>query len=131
MRRSSTHLLIHPHVEETRIKDQTPAAWAGAILEREAAVRAFVWLDLERAQRSSAAARSGPLRGQWVGIKDVIDTAGIPTERGSALFRGRVPDRSATAVARIEAAGGVVTGKTVTAELASSAPGPTTNPWDP
>jgi Asp-tRNA(Asn)/Glu-tRNA(Gln) amidotransferase A subunit family amidase len=61
----------------------------------------------------------------------VIDTAGIPTERGSALFRGRVPSRSATVVARIEAAGGVVAGKTVTAELASSTPGPTTNPADP
>lgn len=94
-------------------------------------MRAFVWLDVERAQRASAAIRAGPLGGQWVGIKDVIDTAGIPTERGSPLFRGRVPDRSATAVSRIELAGGVVAGKTVTAELASSAPGPTTNPWDP
>jgi len=113
------------------MKDKTPAAWAAAIRERDAAVRAFVWLDLERAQRSSAAAPSGPLRGWWVGIKDVIDTAGIPTERGSALFRGRVPYSSATVVSRIEAAGGVVVAKTVTAELASATPGPTTNPWDP
>lgn len=112
------------------MKDQTPDAWAAAIREREAAVRAFAWLDLERAQRFSAAAPHEPLRGWWVGIKDVIDTAAIPTERGSALFRGRVPDRSATVVARIEAAGGVVAGKTVT-ELASATPGPTTNPWDP
>src|SRR5215831_16506730 len=110
--------------------EHTPAAWTAAIREREAVVRAFAWLDLERARRSTAAAPPGPLQGQWVGIKDVIDTAGIPTERGSALFRGRVPDRSATAVTRIEAAGGVVVGKTVTAELASSTPGPTTNPWD-
>jgi len=113
------------------MSDQTPAAWAAAIRQREATVRAFTWLDLERAQRSTAAVPPGPLRGWWVGIKDVIDTAGIPTERGSALFRGRVPDRSATAVVRIEAAGGVVAGKTVTAELASATPGPTTNPWDP
>jgi Asp-tRNA(Asn)/Glu-tRNA(Gln) amidotransferase A subunit family amidase len=113
------------------MKDQTPAAWAAAIREREAAVRAFAWHDLERAQRSSAVAPPGLLRGWWVGIKDVIDTAGIPTERGSALFRGRVPNRSATVVSRIEAAGGVVAAKTVTAELASATPGPTTNPWDP
>jgi Asp-tRNA(Asn)/Glu-tRNA(Gln) amidotransferase A subunit family amidase len=112
------------------VTDQT-AAWAAAIREREAVVRAFTWLDLERAHRSAAAAPPGPLRGRWVGIKDVIDTAGIPTERGSALFRGRVPKRSATLVARIEAAGGVIVGKTVTAELASATPGPTTNPWDP
>src|SRR5499427_41080 len=113
------------------MKDQTPAAWAAAIRKREAAVRAFAWLDLERAQRSTAVAPPGLLRGWWVGIKDVIDTAGIPTERGSALFRGRVPNRSATVVSRIEAAGGVVAAKTVTAELASFTPGPTTNPWDP
>ena len=112
------------------MKDQTPAVWAATIREREAVVRAFAWLDLERALRCSAAAPPGPLRGRWVGIKDVIDTAGIPTERGCALFRGRVPDRSATVVARIEAAGGVVAGKTVTAELASFTPGPTTNPWE-
>jgi Asp-tRNA(Asn)/Glu-tRNA(Gln) amidotransferase A subunit family amidase len=108
-----------------------PATWAATIREREPAVRAFAWLDLERARRLSAAAPPGPLHGRWVGIKDVIDTAGIPTERGSALFRGRVPDRSATLVARIDAAGGVMAGKTVTAELASATPGPTTNPWDP
>jgi Asp-tRNA(Asn)/Glu-tRNA(Gln) amidotransferase A subunit family amidase len=111
--------------------EPTPAAWAAAIREREATVRAFTWLDLERALQSSAAAAPGRLQGWWVGIKDVIDTAGIPTECGSALFRGRVPDGSATVVVRIEAAGGVVAGKTVTAELASVTPGPTTNPWDP
>jgi Asp-tRNA(Asn)/Glu-tRNA(Gln) amidotransferase A subunit family amidase len=113
------------------VDDPTPAAWAAAIRDREATVRAFTWLDLERALRSSETAPPGPLRGWWVGIKDVIDTAGVPTERGCALFRGRVPDRSATVVTRIEAAGGVVAGKTVTAELASATPGPTTNPWDP
>lgn len=69
------------------MRHQTPAACAAVIREREAAVRAFAWLDLERALRSSAAAPPGPLRGRWVGIKDVIDTAGIPTERGSALPR--------------------------------------------
>jgi Asp-tRNA(Asn)/Glu-tRNA(Gln) amidotransferase A subunit family amidase len=112
------------------VTDQT-AAWVAAIREREAVVRAFTWHDLERACRLSAAAPPGPLQSRWVGIKDVIDTAAIPTERGSALFRGRVPERSATLVSRIEAAGGVVVGKTVTAELASATPGPTTNPWDP
>jgi Asp-tRNA(Asn)/Glu-tRNA(Gln) amidotransferase A subunit family amidase len=109
----------------------TAEAWAAAIAEREPEVRAFAWLDLERARRLAALAAPGPLRGSWVGIKDIIDTAGIPTERGSALFAGRVPERSATVVDRIEAAGGIVAGKTVTAELASFTPGPTTNPWNP
>jgi len=109
----------------------TAVVWAATIAEREPEVKAFAWLDLERAKRLAASAPPGPLRGRWVGIKDVIDTAGIPTERGSALFAGRVPERSATVVERIEAAGGVVVGKTVTAELASFTPGPTTNPWNP
>ena len=109
----------------------TAEVWAAAIAAREPVVRAFAWLDLERAKRLAASAPPGPLQGRWVGIKDIIDTAGIPTECGSALFAGRVPERSATVVERIEAAGGVVAGKTVTAELASFTPGPTTNPWNP
>jgi len=64
-------------------------------------------------------------------VKDVFDTAGIPTEYGSPIFAGRVPDDSAAAVERLEAAGAIVFGKTVTAELAYFAPGPTTNPWNP
>ncbi len=63
-------------------------------------------------------------------MKDIFDTAGIPTENGSAIFAGRVPDRSAAAVRAAEAAGAIVLGKTVTAELAFMTPGPTLNPWD-
>jgi Asp-tRNA(Asn)/Glu-tRNA(Gln) amidotransferase A subunit family amidase len=106
------------------------ADWEAAIRSLEPVVKAFAWIDLERARKLSADAPSGRLSGAWVGIKDIVDTAAIPTERGCALFRGRVPATSATLVARIEAAGGVVVGKTVTAELASAMPGPTTNPWD-
>jgi Asp-tRNA(Asn)/Glu-tRNA(Gln) amidotransferase A subunit family amidase len=107
------------------------ADWEAAIGSRESVVRAFAWIDVERARRLSADAPPGRLMGAWVGIKDIVDTAGIPTELGCALFQGRVPAISATVVTRIEAAGGVVVGKTVTAELASATPGPTTNPWDP
>ncbi len=65
-----------------------------------------------------------------IGVKDVFDTAGIPTENGSALFHGRVPERSSDAVRALESAGAVVIGKTVTAELAFLKPGPTRNPYD-
>jgi len=64
-----------------------------------------------------------------VGVKDIFDTAGVPTENGSALFRGRVPERSSTAVGALEGAGAIVIGKTVTAELAFLTPGPTRNPY--
>jgi Asp-tRNA(Asn)/Glu-tRNA(Gln) amidotransferase A subunit family amidase len=103
-----------------------------AVVERrEQEVRAFAWLDPEQACARAAAAVSGPLAGLPVGVKDIIDTAGIPTERGSALYGGRVPERSAAVVRRLEAAGAVIFGKTVTAELAFAYPGPTRNPWDP
>jgi hypothetical protein len=53
---------------DVEITQQTAADWAAAIREREPVVRAFAWLDLERARRLSASARPGPLHGQWVGI---------------------------------------------------------------
>ena len=101
------------------------------IEELEPRLHAFAWLGLERARGLAAEPREGPLAGLLVGVKDIVDTAGIPTENGSALFAGRVPERSATIVARIEAAGGIVAGKTVTAEMAYFTPGATLNPWDP
>jgi len=102
------------------------------VARREPDVRAFAWLDPERARAAAALACSGGgrLAGLPVGVKDVIDTAGIPTERGSALYAGRVPARSAAVVRRLEDAGAVMFGKTVTAELAFAYPGPTRNPWD-
>jgi Asp-tRNA(Asn)/Glu-tRNA(Gln) amidotransferase A subunit family amidase len=71
---------------------------------------------------------SGPLQGLPVGIKDVIDTADMPTECGSAVHRGRRPTEDAACVALLRRAGAIVIGKTVTTELASFAPGPTRNP---
>ena len=111
-------------------------AYLARIAAREPEIRAFAWHDPEdvRAQaRSLDAARAagaplGPLHGLPVGLKDVIDTAGIPTESGCALDAGRVPTRDAHIVARLRAAGAVIMGKTVTTELAFLHPGPTRNP---
>lgn len=107
--------------------------------EREPTLRAFAWLDRDRAlalaDRADAAIRAGAelgvLHGVPIGVKDIFDTAGIPTENGSALFAGRVPDDSASVVSALERSGAIVVGKTVTAELAFYHPGPTTNPHDP
>src|SRR5207244_3411547 len=81
--------------------------------ETEPQIHAFVWLDAARAHRLAAASderrRSGgavgPLEGIPVGVKDIFDTAGIPTENGSALFAGRVPNATCPAVSAAEAAG--------------------------
>jgi len=72
----------------------------------------------------------GPLHGIPVSLKDIIFTAGYPTEAGSALYRGFVPDEDATHVTKLKAAGAVIVGKTQTIELASGDPAPTNNPWD-
>jgi aspartyl-tRNA(Asn)/glutamyl-tRNA(Gln) amidotransferase subunit A len=54
----------------------------------------------------------GPLHGVPFSVKDSIDTAGVPTQRGSPIFRGRVPDADATSVARLKKAGGILLAKT-------------------
>lgn len=78
----------------------------------------------------------GPLHGVPFTIKDVIDTAGVPSQRGSLLFKGFLPDKDATAVTRFKAAGGIALAKTNVPEFASwtesdnRLTGRTNNPWD-
>jgi len=103
----------------------------------EPTLRAFAWvvdddaaLDFARRADKIGVNAERLLHGIPVGVKDIFDTKGVPTEFGSPMFKGRVPNSSATVVSRLEAAGAMVFGKTVTAELAFYAPGRTTNPWD-
>ena len=101
------------------------------IAEREPAVRAFAWFDAEAARQAAAHALPGPLHGLPIGVKDVLDTADMPSEYGSEIWRGWQPRADAAAVAWARAAGGVVIGKTVTTEFATRRPGPTGNPHNP
>lgn len=71
----------------------------------------------------------GPLHGIPVGIKDIIDVAGWPTECGSPLRRGHVAIADAAVVGALRRAGPVLVGKTVTTEWAGFDPPPTANPW--
>ena len=105
---------------------------ATAVEAREREVRAFSWLTIGDALRRVRERDQSdlPLAGLPFAVKDIIDTAGVPTERGSPLFAGRVPAASASIVDRLSDLGGVMLGKTVTAELAFATPGPTRNPWD-
>jgi Asp-tRNA(Asn)/Glu-tRNA(Gln) amidotransferase A subunit family amidase len=104
--------------------------------ETEAQVHAWAFLDPDHALAQARAADefrlsghpTGPLHGVPVGIKDIIDTADMPTENGSVLHAGRTPSRDATVVAMLRAAGAVIMGKTVTTEFANRAPGKTRNP---
>jgi len=98
------------------------------IAEREPAVRAFAWFDAAAARQAASAASPGRLHGLPIGVKDVLDTADMPSEYGSPIWRGWRPRADAAAVAWARAAGGVAIGKTVTTEFATRKPGPTTNP---
>ncbi|MDE2618632.1 MAG: amidase [Sphingomonadales bacterium] len=92
---------------------------------RDEAVRGWTYLD------RAAVGGPGPLSGVVLGVKDVIDVAGMPTTHGSPAFAGNVAAADAECVARLRRAGAVVLGKTVTAEFATYSPGPTRNPWNP
>src|SRR5262249_30046225 len=90
---------------------------------------------LEQARAADERKRSGqqigPLHGVPVGLKDIIDTADMPTENGCALHKGRTPREDAAVVTRLRAAGAVILGKTVSTECAYYSPGKTRNPWNP
>ena len=102
--------------------------------ETEPRIHAFVNFEAENSLLLDSALiathATGALVRTPVGVKDIFDTAGSPTERGSALYAGRIAERDAEVVRNLRAAGAVIVGKTVTAELAFYHPGPTRNPWD-
>ncbi len=106
------------------------------IAERDEALHAWAFVDpdlaLEAARHCDAASSPlGPLHGVPVGVKDIIDTADMPTGMGSPIYDGHRPRNDAACVAQIRAAGAVVLGKTVTVEFAGMAAPPTCNPHDP
>ena len=104
------------------------------IAEQEPTIHAWQCLDADlamaQARACDAAHARAPLHGVPVAIKDIIDTAELPTGYGSAIYAGHRPADDAVCVQRLRDAGAVVLGKTVTAEFATYHPGPTANPRD-
>ena len=105
---------------------------------REAEVRAFVTLDLEGARRaadeSTARYRAGrplsPVDGCPFGVKDIIETADLPTRMNSPIFAEWRSGRDAACVRALRRGGAVLLGKTVTTEFAAGRSGPTVHPLD-
>jgi Asp-tRNA(Asn)/Glu-tRNA(Gln) amidotransferase A subunit family amidase len=114
------------HACLVRIREAEPQIQAWQFLDPEHALAQARARDADRREGRA----TGPLHGVPVGIKDIIDTGDMPTEDGTALHAGRMPDRDAAVVAMLRAAGAVIMGKTVTTECAYFHPGKTRNPHD-
>ncbi len=107
--------------------------------KHESRVKAFVTLDLKAARKAAdesgrrykAGTPLSPIDGCPVGIKDIMATAGMPTQMNSPAFKGWQSGQDAACVHALRRGGAVIFGKTVTTEFAIGFSGPTTNPFDP
>ena len=132
-------LTLTEAVEAIAERQRTSVDLATAQLARvrttDAAVCAWTTLDpdhvLREAARWDETRKPGTLGGIGIGVKDIIDTAELPTTMGSPIFADHQPLRDAACVTRLKAAGGFVFGKTVTTPFAYLDPPRTRNPWDP
>lgn len=133
--------------ELIRTKQVSPVEVIQAHLDRieatNPAINAVVTVA-ETALQSARAAEKAVLAGDELGtlhgvpftVKDSIDTAGVPTQRGSPIFKGRIPNADATSVARLKQAGGILLAKTNLPEFSywiesdNLLSGRSNNPWD-
>jgi aspartyl-tRNA(Asn)/glutamyl-tRNA(Gln) amidotransferase subunit A len=129
-------------------RELSPVELVTALLKRierlDPTLNAFIQIDAEGAlaaarQAESEAAKGrlrGPLHGVPVGIKDIIDVAGLPTTCHSKILQGNVAKADAVCVSKLRAAGAIVLGKLSTHEFAVGGPShdlpwpPARNPWN-
>lgn len=95
-------------------------------LDREDAIRQAKAIDAKR----DAGEALGAMAGLPIAVKDIYDTADLPTEYGSTAYGGHRPSSDAAIVKSVRDADAVIVGKTVTTEFAYFTPGATANPWD-
>jgi len=131
-----------------RARKLSPVEYTRALLERtkalEPQLNAYITRTPEAALEAARAAEAEIARGNWRGplhgipfaVKDIYDTAGVLTSGHSRTCIDRVPDKDATAVAKLQAAGAVLMGKLATHEFAHGGPSfdlpwpPARNPWN-
>jgi Asp-tRNA(Asn)/Glu-tRNA(Gln) amidotransferase A subunit family amidase len=114
-------------------------AFLARIAERDPEIKAWVHVNADSARKQAEACDqmkmmgrpTGPLHGVPIGVKDIVDTADMPTQYGSPLFKDHQPEQDAVVVQRLRRAGAIVLGKTVTTQLASLVPAETRNPINP
>jgi aspartyl-tRNA(Asn)/glutamyl-tRNA(Gln) amidotransferase subunit A len=130
-------------------KKLSPVELTQACLKRvhahDATLHAFVLLTEERALTEAKAAEAdiqrdgpkSPLHGIPIGLKDIVDTKGLPTTCQSAILQDNIPDADATCAVKLAEAGSVLMGKLTTHEFADGGPSfdlpkpPAANPWNP
>lgn len=124
-------------IEDVASGKTTVFALVSAALARaeevEDLIQAFCWIDRDAAVEGSEVIDCDgrrPLKGLVIGVKDVIDTADMPTTYGSPLFADYRPARDAEIVATLRRLGGFILGKTCTTEFAMFEPTRTRNPVD-
>lgn len=137
------HLSAAEAARRIRARELTSVELTRACLAQieqlERRVNAWAYLDPESALRQAAAVDRkveagepvGPLAGVPVGVKDIFNTKDMPTEMGSPIWAGFTPGNDARVVHYLRLADAVIPGKTITAEFAVHAPGPTKNPHNP
>ncbi|GEL17982.1 amidase [Pseudonocardia asaccharolytica DSM 44247 = NBRC 16224] len=136
-------LRLSEAAERIRSRELSPVELTDSVLGRIEAlderVGAFAAVMGDRAVGAARAAEQeiaggryrGPLHGVCIAVKDLLDTAGVPTTSSSRTRADNVPAANAAVVDHLEAAGAVIVGKTHTHEFAYGVITPTTrNPWD-
>ncbi len=116
--------LVKSYIEQIKKKEKNIEAWE--FFEEELALAQAKKLD---ALHQSG--KHGDLHGIPVGIKDIFDTADMPTTDGTEIHKKSLGWNDCTVVSKLKQAGAVIMGKTVTTELAYYSPGKTKNPYDP
>jgi len=131
---SATELCAMLRSRAVRAQDVVEACLERIAL-RDPEIRAWTAVDAGFARRQARALDDGPLRGPLhglpIGVKDIFDTAELPTEYGSPIYAGHRPGADASSVAAARAAGAIVLGKTATTEFACYSPAATVNPRNP
>ncbi len=122
MTRHPTALEAAQRIADGSLTSEAPVrACLDRISEREPQVQAWQHLDMDAALKMARHVDrfgSGPLRGIPIGVKDIIDTADMPTGYGSSLYETFQPPRGAGCVALARHAGALILGKTVTTGFA-------------
>ena len=133
--RQPLHRLLHALNTGDASLPEIVTSFYQRIATREPLVQAWQYLIdeedyLAEYESNKAFYQASPLKGLPFAVKDVIDTAGIPTSMGSAIHAERIPSMDASCVTAMKAAGGILMGKTVTTEFAYFQAGKTNHPHD-